>query len=118
MNELAELLRSFTIERDWQQFHSPKNLAMALAGEAGELLAEFQWLTPEQSANLDPQAKAQVAAEMADVLNYLVMLADVLDVDLLAASTAKTAHNALRYPVESHRGSPRKAPPLASEPED
>lgn len=107
---LAARLRDFADERDWEQFHTPKNLAMALAGEAGELLAELQWLTPRESQELTGEAKARVADEMADVLNYLVRLADVLGVDLLAASESKMERNAVRYPADAHRGSARKAP--------
>lgn len=77
-------LREFAAERDWQQFHTPKNLAMGLAGEAGELLAEFQRLTPEQSAGLTAEQRRAVADEMADVLIYLCRLGDVTGIDLLA----------------------------------
>lgn len=112
IEELARRLRDFADERDWEQFHTPKNLAMALGGEAGELLAELQWLTPEETRELHGEAKARVADEMADVLHYLVRLADVMDVDLLAASAAKIERNAVRYPAEAHRGSARKAPAL------
>jgi len=107
MDQLTQLrteLRAFVAERDWQQFHTPKNLAMALAGEAGELLAEFQWLTAEQSSALEASKRAQVTAELADVFIYLVMLADRLDVDLWSAARAKMAHNADKYPVERVRG--------------
>ncbi|MBO4207644.1 nucleotide pyrophosphohydrolase [Micromonospora echinofusca] len=99
--EYADQLRAFADERDWQPFHTPKNLAMALAGEAGELLAEFQWLTPEESAQVmtDPAAGARVRAEMADVLSYLVRLADVLGIDLLAAAREKLVEVARRYPA-------------------
>ena len=109
LDDLTQSLRSFARERDWEQFHNPKNLAMALAGEAGELVAEFQWLTPEQADDLTPEGRTRVAAEMADVLSYLVRLADVLDIDLLKATTAKIAENARRYPVTTSRGSAEKA---------
>jgi NTP pyrophosphatase (non-canonical NTP hydrolase) len=105
---LAVRLAEFARERDWDQFHSPKNLAMALAGEAGELLEHFQWLSEEQSRALDEATRRAVALEMADVLLYLVRLADRLDVDLVAAAHDKIALNARKYPVERCRGSARK----------
>ena len=112
IGELAERLRVFTAARDWEQFHTPKNLAMALAGEAGELLAEFQWLTPEESADVmaDSQAARQVRSEIADVFIYLTRLADVLGVDLLDAAADKLGESELRYDVATYRGSRRKAP--------
>jgi dCTP diphosphatase len=108
LDELAARLRDFARERDWDQFHAPKNLAMALAGEVGELVEHFQWLTEEQSRNLSPEVKDAVALEMADVLLYLVRLADKLDVDLAAAADRKIALNARKYPVERFKGSARK----------
>ncbi|MET9064028.1 nucleotide pyrophosphohydrolase [Streptosporangium sandarakinum] len=112
---LTDRLRRFARERDWEQFHTPKNLAMAFAGEAGELVAEFQWLTPEESAAVmdDPEAAERVRSELADVVTYLVRLADVLGVDLVEATHAKIDQNERRFPVEASRGSARKAPPLA-----
>ncbi|MFI7660910.1 nucleotide pyrophosphohydrolase [Micromonospora parva] len=112
VSQLTEKLRHFAQEREWQQFHTPKNLAMALSGEVGELLAELQWLTPEQAAQVmaDPQAGARVRAEIGDVMIYLVRLADVLDIDLVDAATEKLADSARRYPVETARGSAAKAP--------
>ncbi len=101
---LRDELRLFAKARDWAVFHTPKNLAMALAGEAGEVLEHFQWLTPEQSAALPPEARAEVALELADVLCYLVRLADVLDIDLADAARRKLAINAERYPVAKARG--------------
>ncbi len=101
---LRDALRRFTDERAWAVFHTPKNLAMALAGEAGEVLEHFQWLTPEQSAALPAEAHAEVALELADVLCYLVRLADVLDIDLADAARRKLAINAERYPVAKARG--------------
>src|SRR3954471_19607623 len=97
LTELRDALRQFAAERDWDQFHSPKNLASALAVEAAELLERFQWLTEDQSRNLPPADLAKVREEMADVLNYLVRLADKLDVDLAAAARDKIALNALKY---------------------
>ncbi len=114
IGELTERLRDFAAARDWEQFHTPKNLAMALAGEAGELLAEFQWLTPEEAAGImtDPQAARQVRSELADVFLYLTRLADVLGVDLLGCAADKLAENERRYDAATYRGSPRKAPRL------
>ncbi|MFK3981425.1 nucleotide pyrophosphohydrolase [Micromonospora sp. NPDC050397] len=114
--ELAELvarLRTFVDERDWQQFHTAKNLAMALAGEVGELLAELQWLTPEQAARVmdDQAAGARVRAEIGDVMIYLTRLADVLDIDLVRAAHDKLDDSARRYTVERSRGSVAKVPP-------
>lgn len=108
LQALAERLRRFAQERDWEQFHAPKNLAMALIGEAGELVEHFQWLTPEQSDSLPAQRRAEVELEMADVLIYLVRLADRLGVDLLAAAERKIAINEQRYPADRVRGSARK----------
>ena len=115
IGELAERLRDFAAARDWEQFHTPKNLAMALAGEAGELLAEFQWLTPEEAAGImaDPQAARQVRSEIADVFLYLTRLADVLGVDLLGSAADKLEENERRYDAATYRGSRRKAPALA-----
>jgi dCTP diphosphatase len=106
--ELRDAMRAFAAERDWEQFHTPKNLASALAVEAAELMEPFQWLTPEQSAQLDAPTKARVADEIADVLLYLVRLADRLDIDIAAAARAKLAKNAEKYPVDRSRGSARK----------
>lgn len=115
LNDLAVQLREFASARDWEQFHTPKNLAMALAGEVGELLAELQWLTPEEAARVmaDPEAAARMRSELADVTIYLVRLADLLGVDLIEAARAKLAESERRYDVEKHRGSARKAPPLS-----
>lgn len=108
LDELRHSLRTFAAARDWDRFHTPKNLAMALGGEAGELLAEFQWLTPEESSSLDAKAENAVAEEMADVLIYLVRLADVLEIDLMAAAEAKVQANADRYTVERSAGNADK----------
>lgn len=107
---LSEALRAFADERDWAQFHSPKNLVMALTGEVGELTEIFQWMTEEASrtATADPKVGASVREEIADVLLYLVRLASVLGVDLDAAAREKLARNAERYPVDRSRGNSRK----------
>ena len=102
--DLALRLREFAAERDWEQFHSPKNLAMALTVEAAELLEEFQWLTEPESLTPDPARRARIEAELADVLIYLVRLADRLDVDLPEAVAAKLELNRQRYPAERVRG--------------
>ena len=94
LTDLRDRLRQFAAERDWDQFHSPKNLAIALSVEASELLEHFQWLTDAASASLDDRERASVREELADVLLYLVRLADRLDVDLLAAARDKIALNA------------------------
>jgi dCTP diphosphatase len=106
--ELVLALRRFAEERDWDQFHSPKNLSAALAVEAGELLEHFQWLTDEQSRNLSPSDKERVALEIADVFLYLLRLTDRLDVDLLSVARKKLELNAKKYPVERARGTARK----------
>ena len=108
LRDLRDELRAFAAARDWDQFHSPRNLPTALAVEAAELLEPFQWLTEEQSRALPPETRAAVEEEMADVLLYLVRLADKLDVDLAAAARAKIARNGEKYPVEKARGSSRK----------
>ena len=104
LTELRDAMRRFAAERDWDRFHTPKNLAMALSGEAGELIEHFQWLTVEESASLPAPAREEVALEMADVLLYLVRLGDVLGIDLAEAARRKIAINAQRYPVERVRG--------------
>jgi NTP pyrophosphatase (non-canonical NTP hydrolase) len=106
--DLRDALRAFAAERDWDQFHSPRNLATALAVEAAELLEPFQWLDDAQARNLPPATRAAVEEEMADVLLYLVRLADKLDVDLEQAARAKMARNAEKYPVEKARGTSSK----------
>lgn len=106
--DLQQRLAEFAAERDWDQFHSPKNLAMALAGEAGELLEHFQWLSEAQSHELSPEERDAVALELADIQLYLVRLADKLGVDLIAAAHRKIALNAEKYPVDKSRGSARK----------
>jgi dCTP diphosphatase len=105
---LAQRLAEFARDRDWEQFHSPKNLAMALAGEVGELLEHFQWLTEAQSGDLSAAAKEAAALEMADVLLYLVRLADKTGIDLVAAAHRKIDLNAEKYPAAQFKGSRRK----------
>lgn len=98
LQELTLALRRFADERDWERYHTPKNLAAALIVEAGELLEHFQWITQEQSLHLSPEAKQEVAHEVADVLIYLTRLADRLDIDMLAAASEKMGLNARKYP--------------------
>jgi len=108
LSDIRDTLRSFAAERDWEQFHSPKNLAIALSVEASELLEHFQWLTDKASTELPPDTLARVREEMADVLLYLVRLADKLDVDLLDAAQRKIELNAKKYPADKARGISRK----------
>lgn len=107
---LAQALEAFATERDWAQFHSPKNLVMAMTGEVGELNELFQWLTEQQSKELvdDPKAKRRVAEELADVLFYLVRTASVMGIDLNEAAVDKLALNEEKYPAEKARGSNKK----------
>ena len=108
LQDLKERLRRFAADRDWDRFHSPKNLAMALTGEAGELAAEFQWLSEAESQALAPERLERVRQEAADVLLYLVRLADKLEFDLIAAGQQKIEHNARNYPADLVRGSAKK----------
>ena len=108
ISKLQERLREFARKRDWEQFHTPKNLAMALSVEVAELQEIFQWLTPGQSSQLTDEQYSRVQEELADVLLYLCRLADVLDVDLAAAATDKLKLNAEKYPVDLARGSAAK----------
>lgn len=105
---LKHELRNFAQARDWEQFHSPKNLAMALSVEAAELLECFQWLTEAQSQAISGEKLEAIADEIADVQLYLIRLADVLGVDIIAAATRKIAKNSAKYPVDRVRGSSKK----------
>lgn len=109
--ELAEFkqrFRQFVAERDWEQFHSPKNLSMALAGEAGELLELFQWLTQEESRNLPDDAKQAVAHEIADIQIYLAAISDRLGIDIGPAVAEKMKLNAEKYPADLAGGNALK----------
>ncbi len=108
LEEIRMALRRFTAEREWQQFHSPKNLAMALAGETGELVSLFQWLSEDESRNLPATRLAEAADEIADVQMYLVALADQLGIDIAQAVAGKMVKNAAKYPAERFRRSARK----------
>jgi NTP pyrophosphatase (non-canonical NTP hydrolase) len=109
LEQLRQRLAEFAAVRDWDQFHSPKNLAMALIAETAELVEHFQWLSEEQSRLLSPEKKQAVSYELADVLIYLIRLADKLDIDLIAAAQAKIQINETRYPVERVKGDARRA---------
>lgn len=108
IEQLQAALRRFASERDWGQFHSPKNLAASLSIEAAEVLEHFQWLTDEQSRTLSDEQRQKVGHEIADVLLYLLQLSDKLGIDPLAMAHEKLALNADKYPVEQARGSSRK----------
>ncbi len=109
LTTLRDRLRAFALAREWAPFHSPKNLACALSVEAAELLEHFQWMTEAQSREPDAAQRDAIALEAADVLLYLIQLADQLGIDLLAAADRKIALNARKYPVETARGNSRKA---------
>jgi dCTP diphosphatase len=108
LDELKLSLRKFADDRDWDQFHSPKNLSMALAGEAGELLECFQWLSEEESKNLSEKQLLAVADEIADIQLYLIRLADKLELDILIECNRKMAVNTEKYPVEKSKGKSNK----------
>ncbi len=111
--ELRQIVRRFVDERDWKQFHSPKNLSMSLAIEAAELMEHFQWIDAIQSRRLEPAKVAEVRDEMADVLCYLLAIANELEIDLSDAMRDKMVKNAIKYPAELSRG--RYDPPGAME---
>ena len=108
--DLKVRLVAFVRERDWEQFHSPKNLSMALSAEAGELMEHFLWATPEQSQTIarDPIKRARIADELADVVIYALEFANITGLDVAAAIEAKMAANAKKYPVEKARGRSEK----------
>jgi len=108
LDEIKQKARVFVAERDWDQFNSPKNLAMALIAEAGELIEHFQWLTEEQSRRMDPEQTKEVSHELADILIYLIRLADQLNDDLLKATNEKMRINEEKYPVDKVKGSAKK----------
>lgn len=107
-NQFKVRLRQFAEERDWEQFHSPKNLSMALIVEAAELVEHFQWLTEEQSSSLEQKQLEKVQEELADIQIYLIRIADKLNVDLMGAVSKKIEANAKKYPSEKVRGSSKK----------
>ena len=108
MQDLIKKLRIFAKERDWEQFHSPKNLSMALAVEVAELLEHFQWLTEKQSHDLDQKTLEKVKEEIGDTQIYLARLADQLGIDPITEANNKLVKNALKYPIEKAKGSAKK----------
>jgi NTP pyrophosphatase (non-canonical NTP hydrolase) len=108
LDSIRKRLREFAQDRDWGQFHSPKNLVMALVGEVGELVEEFQWLTQEESRHLSEERKARVQEGLADVQTYLIMIAEKLEIDLLSAVDQKISQNEAKYPVDKARGTSKK----------
>jgi len=109
LTALSDTLADFARQRDWEQFHSPKNLSMALIGEAAELVEHFQWLTEEQSKHLNADKKQAVALEMADILIYLIRAAERLDIDLIDSAWQKIEINKQRYPIDKVKGDARRA---------
>ncbi len=108
IDELRNRVNSFVTERDWAQFHTPKNLAMAMIVEAAELVEQFQWDTPQESTQLTPEKREAVSHELADTFVYLLRLAEVLDIDLIQAANEKIDLNAKKYPADKARGSNAK----------
>jgi len=108
LNDLKDCLRDFAEARDWEQFHSPKNLSMALSVEVSEIVEHFQWLTEEQSKNLPKDKLAEVETELADTFIYLIRLADKLDIDLIKVANIKIEHNEQKYPADKVKGSSKK----------
>ena len=108
LDNLTLRLREFADKRDWEQFHSPKNLSMALIAEAAELIEHFQWLTQEESANLPADKLKEVEQELADILNYVIRISDKLGIDLIEAANRKIDINAEKYPVDAVKGSSKK----------
>ena len=108
MEDLRETIRMFIEERDWEQFHSPKNLAMALSVEVAEIVEHFQWLTEEESRNLPPEKLAEVREELGDVMIYLTELAGKLGVDPVEAAKAKLGINERKYPADLVKGKAAK----------
>lgn len=108
LDELRTRINEFVQERDWQQFHSPKNLAMAMIVEAAELVEHFQWNTIEESYQLTPEKREQVSHELADTFVYLLRIAEVTGIDLIVATNAKIELNARKYPADKVRGSNAK----------
>jgi dCTP diphosphatase len=108
LQDLRAKINAFVAERDWAQFHTPKNLAMAMIVEAAELVEQFQWDTPQESQNLNSEKREAVSHELADTFVYLLRIAEVLQIDLIQAANEKIALNAQKYPAEKVRGSNAK----------
>jgi dCTP diphosphatase len=117
ISALQNKFREFADERDWDQFHTPKNLAMALSVEASELLEHFQWLSERESSELSEEKLIQVSQEMADVFLYLIRLADKLDINLDDSVSKKMALNAMKYPADQVKGSAKKYTEYQDDPE-
>ena len=118
LENIRQVLADFARRRDWDQFHSPKNLSMALIAEAAELVEHFQWLTEEQSKNPGPEKHGEIALELADILIFLVRIADKLGIDLLAAAEQKIEINEQRYPADKVRGKALRASEYKQESEN
>lgn len=108
IKDLQQKLAEFAAERDWDQFHSPKNLSMALIVEAAELVEHFQWLTTEESESIDYEKLQAVKEELADVFLYLLRLSDLLEIDIVAAANDKIQKNEIKYPVDLVKGRSKK----------
>lgn len=108
LQDLRKCINAFVTERDWTQFHTPKNLAMAMIVEAAELVEQFQWDTPNESQQLTPEKYEAVSHELADTFVYLLRIAEVLEINLIDAANAKLALNALKYPIKKAKGSNAK----------
>jgi dCTP diphosphatase len=108
LNALSEKLERFATERDWNQFHTPKNLAMALSVEVAELVEEFQWLTEKESAHLSAEKLDRVKDEVADVFNYLIRISSKLGIDLIEVARDKIVKNGVKYPVAKAKGNATK----------
>jgi NTP pyrophosphatase (non-canonical NTP hydrolase) len=106
--KIQQILRDFASDRDWEQFHSPKNLSMAMIVEAGEVVEHFQWMTEEDSKNLDAEKKEQVGQELSDTFVYLLRIAEVCGIDLIEVANKKMDLNAKKYPVEKAKSSNAK----------
>jgi dCTP diphosphatase len=113
LKKIAETLEQFAVKRDWNQFHSPKNLSMALSVEVAELVEEFQWLTEDQSASLSADKLSKVKDELGDIFIYLVRLSSKLNIDLISAANEKIQKNDIKYPVEKAKGNAKKYTELA-----
>lgn len=108
LDDLRKRVNAFVAERDWSQFHSPKNLAMAMIVEAGEVVEHFQWMTEEESRQLNDEQKEEVGQELSDTLVYLLRIAEVCDIDLIDAANRKIDQNAEKYPADKVKGSNAK----------
>lgn len=108
LGELRNRLRKFASDRDWDQFHTPKNLAISISIEAGELLEHFQWVSADPGQSFSSEEKSAIRKEMADVLLYLIRLSDLLNIDLLESALEKLEENAQKYPVEKAKGTSKK----------